>query len=275
MSPVNRLLLRLISLRDVLRAVSGRYDPRRRLMVIGAYFDESGTHASADVCTVGGFYATHEQWEPFEVLREQLEDAGVSSYHAADLESLRGEFQHLTREEKVRLQKSFVSCLHAVAPHGVVAGITASEFGSNDALRGLVATPYTLCAMRCVLEVVDRAVERGITEPIDFVFDRGGQGKGELLTYMQALACEHPLVQHIFFSDKTTLLPLQAADFIAYEAMKHFQNRVIGGARRPIRRSFDAILDLEPEGWILHRGSYEPLIGELRRLKASMRRDMQ
>jgi len=39
------------------------------------------------------------------------------------------------------------------------------------------------------------------------------------------------------FTDKKSVLPLQAADALAYEAAKEMENGVVDGRKRPIRKS--------------------------------------
>jgi hypothetical protein len=101
----------------------------------------------------------------------------------------------------------------------------------------------------CLLLIGKWAASCGFTEPIGYVFDRGN---GKRLQFQRAY---DRLVQNekevkisrvgsLSFGDDTQLLPLQAADFIAYEFNKVCTD--LGGGTRRVRGSLKAIFERVP-----------------------------
>jgi hypothetical protein len=245
--------------------------------VITAYFDASGNLPVDPLLTVGGFVAPLDKWQLFEVLwGDELTSAGVPYYHAAELEALGGVYKRAgwAQSDKVAFQKSFISCIGAARlSWGISCGITHADFEAETALRTLVRTPYAVCALWCVLNVIDRGRKEGWSEQVQFWFDRGDNGAGELKDLLLRLREVEPLLGPIHFGNKAEFLGLQPADFHAYEAWKHLKNQYLAG--RPfemetIRKSLRAGMTAcdEMECSILSLRTFETLIEEIRRLKS-------
>jgi len=67
-------------------ALAHRWEPDRQFMIFTAYFDESGTHAGAQVSAMGGFVGDARQWRKFEKRVGKLFTRfDVDVFHAIDV----------------------------------------------------------------------------------------------------------------------------------------------------------------------------------------------
>ena len=69
------------------------------------YGDASGSDPALPILALGGFISTVQQWEEFcKRWPKVLASGSVSAYHAADLESRKGEFARWGEKKKLRFQ---------------------------------------------------------------------------------------------------------------------------------------------------------------------------
>jgi hypothetical protein len=241
--------------------------------MISAYFDESGTdRPKATALVVGGYVGPASLWSAFsQIWAGVLAREGVSAYHATDLEfPCHQEFEGWELARAIQFRQALIDAFVIPADCPLAAGIRYTDFERDEQLKGIVRSPYTLCAMYCVLNAVDWARASGYGEPLVFVFEKGGPAPGELTDFMDALSETEPLVTTPAFRDRRRVLPLQAADFNAYESWKHFENRFVGGIKRDTRKSVLAALQsgMRDDGlYFLDRDTYQPLIEEMKRLR--------
>lgn len=237
------------------------------------YFDES--YGEANAYSVAGYVATVEQWAEFErEWKELLKDFNVEYLHKRELEHLWGQFSYAQGwpKDKQRALKAAVNkraC--GIILRRVNAGFAASvyktdwlEFDKGRWSEALGEGFYAAGAFQC-LKLVSSWIHRfNRNEPIRYVFEKGAEGQDEVRTLLrqtekipEARALSR-IAGWSFESKKDEVIkgvrypgvvPLQAADFLAYEMYKHMANRVVEGIRRhkdgrPIRprRVFECLL---------------------------------
>ena len=80
------------------------------MLMLAAYFDDSGTHDSSQVIVWGGFLGTAEQWKQFDItwrakLARPLDGKPrLSKFGLADCDRCRNEFEGYGRAESDLLQ---------------------------------------------------------------------------------------------------------------------------------------------------------------------------
>jgi hypothetical protein len=214
---------------------------------VQAYLDESGTSGRAKAIAVGGFVSTTQGWRDFSIAwSKELALAGVSHCHATDLECFQGEFEDWDPARRTAFRQRLGGVLKRYTKYGVSSGVIYRDYEklvpeSND-MRRKAGSPYSMSVNACVSVTLRWARARGLSDPIDFLFEDGGPSKGEIIDWWQRLKRAEPLVGELSFHKKMSLLPLQAADYHAYEAWKQLENRFVNGPKRDIRKSLEALL---------------------------------
>ena len=224
--------------------------------MITAYFDDSGTDAETQVCSVGGYLATVDQWNRFiPRWQELLSEYDVQQMHRTDLETWHGEFTKDRGWEPTR-RKNFLK-----KAHRIIKDFTYTPIGSAvvkkdfedilpEPIKKFFGGEYGWCAHECILAVSNWSDRAKHHEPIEWIFEEGTKGSGQIIYYLQRCS-ETPTISQMTrvkrngwsFKSKA-IIPLQAADVVAYEIYKQVQNQIVGKGEHAIRLS---ALDLWPE----------------------------
>jgi Protein of unknown function (DUF3800) len=213
--------------------------------MLTAYFDDSGTSDNDPVVAVGGYVASTTMWDTFNSRwRELLLRNGIKRMRRADLENLVGEFADWNPDRRT----AFVKKAHAIikrctyAPLGVaiVKKDFEDSFPSNSTARKFGF--YGWGAHGCVATLGEWCRKYNKREPIHIVFESGTKGQEQVNRTLKILA-EQPDTRHLdacrftwTFADKS-ILPLQAADVVAYEFYKFIKNEIVDFRKRKVRLS--------------------------------------
>jgi hypothetical protein len=150
------------------------------IAVLGAFFDDSGTHSDSPVVAIGGLLGTEAQWEAFAprwdaLVKEPL--PGRASVKKFGLSKLRGGYEQFrdydrverdqinTRFKNIILEVGFVTLAAAVdrqAWNELITGALKNEFGK----------PEEYCFVKCVDNVLSTIRLRKPGEKVHFFFDR-------------------------------------------------------------------------------------------------------
>jgi hypothetical protein len=233
-----------------------------------AYMDESGTHDQSQAVVVGGLVAKTHAWSRFiRTWGNCLTTSRASNYHASVLESRLGEYQGWSQARKVNLQKEMIAAVRKATSYGVACGLSLADYSA--VVPEDLGTPYMLCVAGAVIKVVEWAQGLGYSQPIAFVFEAGGPQAGEVSKYFDDRRKRYPLIGPLTFANKG-VLPLQAADFYTYEAWKYFENNIVNGEQRDIRKSLQAIIGLpNMDAWAYDREGLTDLVTQYRALTAA------
>lgn len=214
--------------------------------MLTAYFDDSGTDLNSPLVVVAGYLSSDHMWESFNVRwANLLLKNGVTQMRRSKLESLEGEFKGWIPDQRTE----FVKKAHAVIrkftylPIGIaiVKADFEEAFPVNSTARrfGL----YSWCIHGCLAALGEWCEKRNHREPITFVFEAGTEGRDQVHKTFTVL-CANPEkrppracpIKSWSFAPKK-VLPLQAADLIAYEFYKFTKNHAIDRGRHKIRLS--------------------------------------
>jgi hypothetical protein len=239
-----------------------------------AYVDESGAYKESPHMAVGGVIADAEKWKSFEnCWREVLSDADVPYSHMKDFSQSKGPFSKWSSKEFEPLRRAFMKglcdCIVSNVAYTFGAIITRKHYeGLVPAdLRKDMGSPYTFLGRYCIARVAVWAQDNSPTEPINIIFERG-QPQASLRTQHNLLSAnEQARTEYrlglLSFADKfdrkhpeDTVLPLQAADLVAYELLKHwntlqeYSNRLVKDYIKPDLRRYPLKRLMElPKDW--------------------------
>jgi hypothetical protein len=161
----------------------------------------------------------------------------VSSHAPERLGCLEGEFRGWTPAKRtefiIKAQKIIKNKKHTYVPVG--SSIRKADFDEviPSSIQKYVGGYYGLCAT-LTLVLANRWSENARhTDPIDWIFEAGSTGAGQFGKLMNALysnadARKHFRIHGWSFQGKD-VLPLQAADVVAYETSKNVQNQIVHG----------------------------------------------
>ncbi len=210
-------------------------------------FDASGDEASQLIMVVAGFISSAGDWADFSKLWvERLQRDGLSYMHMKEYAHSTGQFAHGWKGDGKRRDALLADLMSIIKSHAY------RKFGivvRNDTFRATVSSEtqkdwhlnaYSLAGRSCAKQVNQWAMEEKYRSPIELVFEKGDQGAGKL---------HHRLVEDGYGApsfkpkkDEVTpeglaipsFVPLQAADFLAYEIFLEV-TRDIRGSEIPQR----------------------------------------
>jgi hypothetical protein len=190
------------------------------LMIGTAYFDSSGKKESPAL-VVAGFFAPTVEWMKFEKdWKYCLAWYGISSLHMKDYAHSTGEFSSWKGNEVLRKRfiRDLIRIIKDHVDNSFAVAVHMPDYREVDRQYRLRewAHPYAVAGILCMDLIKAWTQEFGYDfSLIDYVFENGDEGKGNLFN----LASEHLLIDPIF-KCKDASVAFQAADFIAYEHYK-------------------------------------------------------
>jgi len=192
--------------------------------MLGAFFDDSGTHDGSPVVAMGGLLGTDEQWNEFArqwtaLLAKPLpEKPPLKQFHLTDCRNGYGEFADYKEADRnliTRLFREIILNTEMVTFAAVVDGAAWDEL-----IRNVVAeapSALELCFMKCVDSILE--IVRRDRELVLIYFDSGIRARIEQWVRMiRALPDKYPEVAAIGFRPVPTNVGLQGADMIATES---------------------------------------------------------
>ncbi len=199
--------------------------------MLTAYFDDSGTHASAEITLLAGLYGYQNQWELFEslwaeVLLTTIPNKTARRFHATDCHASRGDFTGWSRHEtdylmrqlgRIILRSGFAGCATSVARKAWDKFVTGDvRRATGDAERGCLQTVF-LDTLYWAQQFSPHEAE------IAFVFDDRPERRREyevihsIFADNAKLGGERPELVSLAFARAAKSPPLQGADLLAWE----------------------------------------------------------
>jgi hypothetical protein len=224
--------------------------------MLAAYFDESYNHRTEKtqndplVYTVACCLSTVTRWKKFEKRwRFQLQMAGVESFHMKDYESRQGPYHDWSNEKRVKVLKG----LHKIMKDHILYGCSVT-LNKEDFDEKIKSTPllahhfgknyYDFNVRLCVKELNEWCDRNAYRDDMLYVFGEEGK-QGSALDRMFGEVLRDPKLKRRYRTKDRwvkgimkEVLPLQAADILAYELNKRALNEAGGGAQ-VVRKSLD------------------------------------
>jgi hypothetical protein len=230
--------------------------------MLTAYMDDSGTHASASICALGGYFGGVRRWMEFERRwLDVLTRYGVKEFHAKRFwaKTPSGErvddYKGWSDEKADLFLNELLTAIVRTQIYPFVSGVNTKEWEKIDLADRRVFTGATrvhptgaptrsifLAFVTCVFRVASHC-KPGIV--IELIVDQDHRNEAWAHLCLRGLKRENPelakRVGDLTFADRRMALPLQAADLIAYEA-NLYATTAKGDANAPMRPSYRAAL---------------------------------
>lgn len=213
-------------------------------MVVEAYFDESGHSADSSVVAVAGIAAPVEIWRWFDrAWQALLEAGGISHFHMVQLENRRGEFADWTEDFRHAFLQNLIQILRMpdFFPFGI-AFLMEDWNAMPQWRREWFKDPYAT-GVSIMMQIVAGSFSN--LDKLNFVFDRIPRLTGaanDASDFARSEARPKGIIGSFRFASSQDTLPLQAADFIAYEFGKYARNRV-SDPERPVRWTMEKLAE--------------------------------
>ncbi len=236
-------------MREFAQAIFPSHNRGGWVLMLRAYFDRS--ELTPGVVAVGGFLYNSDGWVRFEKnWNEVLSSEGVKCFHMTDLETRQDEFGRGWEDPKRRkvFLRRLIGVIGSIKPLAVSSGMLTTDYEalSESQKRRIGSHPYVWCAIDAVTEAMKWVRDHSNSvAPIACVLDIGDKGKGEVLDTLTAAKQQNrdfdKYLNSVSFEKKTNMVPLQAADFFAYETAKQLL-RIANLDSRDIRKSLGRLL---------------------------------
>jgi Protein of unknown function (DUF3800) len=203
------------------------------------YFDDSGTHSESEIAVASCYIAPRNQWDSFvRNLDEAREKHGFDCFHMADFMARQKEFIQWDDRKGARALESVSCIIKTRITVGFSCAVPKKSWDQYmpDRYKAVVGGRHYTFAVRSVMGIIEQWRKKfAYTQPMQYVFDRMSQGKGEIMAVMDT-AIRHPkdclekygaVKDGYSFQDKRAFKPLQAADMLAWETYNHMRTVVI------------------------------------------------
>lgn len=235
---------------------------KKTFAMLQAYMDDSGTHAGAPICTLGGYFGGIARWKEFERRWENI----LNRYRVREFHSKRfwattptgerlDDYKGWNDEKADRFLKELLTAIKLSKIYPFVSGVVVEEWEKLDVAQRRFFTGATrlhpsgaptksifLAFIVCVLRI-SYYCKPGIK--VDLVVDQNPPNEEWAHLCLRGLKDQIPelgkQIGDLTFADSEKACPLQAADLVAYEA--NFYARTAKGNRNaPMRPSYRAAL---------------------------------
>ena len=199
------------------------------MALLTAYFDDSGTHNNSPVVTYAGFIGREEVWADLEsAWRALLKQHGIKRFHLAHMEAGSGEFDMWGRTRSDMVLHDFRQLILDRDLWGIACSVARADW--NELVTGMarqhMSEPDDFCAEICLFDALNFTTVDEIENKVAVVFDDRPHRSAAILRKAQPWLHEpHNGMEllSVTFSNATKLIPLQAADMLAWETYTHVQ----------------------------------------------------
>jgi hypothetical protein len=221
-----------VSISAIARMMS-RHDVANRMIgVLGAFFDDTGTHAASPVVGFGGVLGTDAQWDAFapdwaaRLVNPLPGKPALKSFHLAPCRAGDDEFQGYSRAEIDHITYLFRRLIldHQLLTVAAVVNRRAWDELVTPEVAKIVGPPEGAAFVKCVDSTLAFCRLRHPGEPVFFFFDQGIQSRIEGLAWLYRTQTDrYPEIGGMGFAKVSDVLALQAADMIATESYYYAQ----------------------------------------------------
>lgn len=212
--------------------------------MLQAFLDDSTSNTGDEAFFLAGYINTTEMWDEFSkvwnfVLKQH---PSIDYLKMSEAESLRGQFRNWTREDRDAKILQLAQVIKLSKPHFVFCCVSRSEYSETMApvAPHNLKNPYFMVFWGIIDSVSRYCQHDGSVLPVDFIFDnQGSMGDDAVLFYNETKNSMKPKLRATLgstpvFRDEKLVLPLQAADMLAWHVRRNREKS--GDEGRPAYR---------------------------------------
>jgi hypothetical protein len=260
--------------RSLASHIRARSQNRKQIVVLGAFFDDSGTDPSQPVVAIGGLLGTEEQWDAFAAAWSELLERPLpgkpplTQFHLTHCRAGYEEFQDYRSAERDHITYLFRQVILRTGLVTLAAAV--NRIAWNELVVGDVAaklgTPEELCFYKCVEMVINTVRFLKPGENVFMLFDQGTKARLDWWTkaYM-AQSEKYPEIVGMRFAPVSKVVALQGADLIATETYQFAQEWIKNRQNPNVNPHFKEFIWRElSSGLMFDREHIEEMVGRVR-----------
>jgi hypothetical protein len=207
------------------------------IVMLWAYFDESGEHDRTTghlrQLTIGGWVAPRAAWEKFDdEWAAALQWAEIPMFHMADFERYEGPFKGWKKEKHEAVLNTLLEIIAKHIKDGL--GFTNKVFHTQPSHH--FTDTYENGLIDCLMHVANRSAYT-YQDKVSVVFAKHNDyRKGRVQRVFDFMNYGDARLGSLVVSDPISVLPLQAADIVAYELQHLNRDDYSSTNRYPFRR---------------------------------------
>jgi hypothetical protein len=201
------------------------------LIMFKAYFDDSSSDEESKTLLLAGCVQRYSVWANFSMGWEAVlaAEPSIKYFHMREARKLEGQFARWKTKDANAKIRRLAEVAAGYRPWTITAWISRKEH--NAILRPiapfLLQQPYFSLFYTVILQLAHWHHDDGVTLPVDYVFDdQGAVGMEAVLWYRQIKKWQKPEIAALMgnvpkFENDKLVLPLQAADMLAWHIRRH------------------------------------------------------
>lgn len=224
----------------------------RLMAMITVYFDDSGTHRESDIAVAACFVSDVRRWGLYKTSwRQLLDEFGISEcgFHMADFVAHVPPFNSWSEKKREKLITALIATINKNALGGMATAVIKNDYDRfvTGKLRDKLGRHhFTFAVQGCLSQLEEWRRGFAMTQPMEYVFDATSKGKHEITDLFDDIAARNiatcfGIEPHGYaFQNRRTLVQLQSADILAWEANKYMKDCQFTGT--DARRSFQSLV---------------------------------
>lgn len=213
-----------------------RFARHKVLVMLYAYFDESGTDGQSPVTAIAGFVGTkwqviEERW--LEVLSE-FADKGVRTFHMTDCAAQEGEFARVDTPQRNYIIARLSDVLGVLPLQAVFSAVVRGDWKdvvSDEAFLARFPKPFDLCFDDVVRQLWEWAAKNTNGEKVAPMFAHQAEYHERMAAVGRAYEVDgwyRQLLGAIEFGRPQEIVPLQCADLVVHQVGWNIEKRRYG-----------------------------------------------
>ncbi len=204
-------------------------------MTLQAFVDDSRSDIDGRNLVLAGYVHAAENWVRFSDDWKTVLNTppAIRYFRMAEAQNLSGEFKDWTETDRDRKIENLSKIIYEYNPWSFECWVSQKAF--DRILRPVapydLKNPYMVCFYGTIVTLARYHARQGISLPVDFVFDeQGGLGAFVVFWYEWIKQWQDPSISALLgstpiFRDDKKMLPLQAADLLAWHLRRRKEIR--------------------------------------------------
>jgi Protein of unknown function (DUF3800) len=194
------------------------------MVMLRAYFDESGSHKDSPILAIAGAVAPERAWEPLEPkwqkILDEFVDKGVKEFHMYDCIHGFGQFTRIEEPFRKYIIRQLTNIIIGTNLSFISSSIRETDFNTIRETKDTYGfnDPMSLCFSSAMADLEKWSIEHADGDPIAVVFDQTEEN-GPKIEKIARLYSEYPrkIIKSLAFASREDCIPLQVADMLVYQ----------------------------------------------------------